>query len=118
MNNLLMDIRNQMFSELHIHAKVIYVLKNESDEIRALACDADEPFHLFGITGRMNGRLFINSVPDWDFNIDTYLFEDMEEGFDIAYILQKHCISKQYMINKIRFSAFAKRNICMMFILH
>ena len=62
-----MDIRNQMFSELHIHAKVIYV-------------------HLFGITGRMNGRLFINSVPDWDFNIDTYLFEDMEEGFDIAYM--------------------------------
>ena len=71
MNNLLMGIRNQMWNELHINAKVIYVLKDESDEILALACDADEPYSIFGITGRMNGRLFIHSLPDWDFNIVT-----------------------------------------------
>lgn len=81
-----MDIRNQMFRDLHIHANVIYVLKNDSDEIRALACDSDEPFRMFGVTGRMNRELFINTIPDWDFNVDTYLFEDMEQGFDIAYM--------------------------------
>ena len=86
MNNLLMGIRNQMWNELHVNAKVIYVLKDESDEILALACDADEPYSIFGITGRMNGRLFIHSLPDWDFNIDTYLFEDLEHGFEIAYM--------------------------------
>ena len=81
-----MEIRNRMWNELHIRAEITYVLMNENNEIRALAYDADDPETLFGIKGTMNGGIIISSIPDWDFSVDGYLFEDMEEGFDIAYM--------------------------------
>ena len=86
MNDLLMEIRNQMWNEFHVRANITYVLRDENNEIRAVAYDANAPFNMFGISGRMNGSLYIDSIPDWDFNVDTYLFEDLEDGFEIAYM--------------------------------
>lgn len=86
MNDLLMDIRNKMWNEFHVRANITYVLKDENGEIRAVAYDANAPFSLFKVYGNMYGSLFIESIPEWDFNIDSYLLEDMEDGFDIAYM--------------------------------
>ena len=86
MNDLLMDIRNKMWNEFHVRANVTYVLKDDNAEIRAVAYDANAPFNLFQVYGNMNGSLFIETIPEWDFNVDTYLFDDLEDGFQITYM--------------------------------
>ena len=79
-------MRNRIWNELRIKANISYVLKDEDNDIRALAYDSEEPSSLFGLIGNLNGDIFINTIPDWDFNVDGYLLNDLEEGYRIAFM--------------------------------
>ena len=79
MNEFENDMRNRIWKELRIKANISYVLKDEDNDIRALAYDSEEPSNLFGLIGNLNGDIFINTIPDWDFNVDDYLLNDLEE---------------------------------------
>ncbi len=81
-----MEIRDKMWDEFRVRASVTYILKNESNVIRAVAYDMQEPENLFGVTGRMDESIFVDHIPDWDFNVDDYLLSDLEHGFQIVYM--------------------------------
>lgn len=70
----------------HKNKRIDYILVNEKkNEYIALASDGLEEMIEFAPYTKelINGY---SNVPEWDFNFDTYLFEHLENEYDIAYM--------------------------------
>ena len=73
----------------HQNKNVDYILVNpETKETITLASDGVEEIIQFAPyttneNGYENGYM---NVPEWDFNFDTYLFEELQKGYEIGYM--------------------------------
>lgn len=72
--------------------QIDFILVNlKTNETITLASDGQEEMIQFAPyttkeNGYENGYMII---PDWDFNFDTYLFEELQKGYDIGYMNDK-----------------------------
>lgn len=70
----------------HKNKGIDYILVNvKKNEYIAVASDGLEEMIEFAPYTKelLNGY---SNIPEWDFNFDTYLFEHLENGYDIAYM--------------------------------
>ncbi|WP_028044426.1 hypothetical protein [Candidatus Stoquefichus massiliensis] len=58
---------------------------NQDLQFKAVCFNSDDPNEIIGITN-IEGYEKYYSIPDWDYNVDTYLFEDLSNDFEILYI--------------------------------
>lgn len=58
---------------------------NQELQFKAVCISRDEPDDVLGITN-IKGFEPYHPIPEWDYNIDTYLFQDLKDGFDILYM--------------------------------
>lgn len=73
----------------HQNKNIDYILVNaETKETITLASDKKEEIIQFApYTTKENGYVKgYMIIPDWDFNFDTYLFEELQKGYEIGYI--------------------------------
>lgn len=65
--------------------------EDETVEVKALAhCETDDS-HICEIELDSNGHQEYGLVPDWDYNCDSYLLADLEDGYSITYMpLESH----------------------------
>ena len=86
MNEEVTAVRDAVWKATGTLAKVSYVLKNNHENIHAIAYDPSDPDRIFEITGKQNGGFLIHWIQEWDFNVDDYLLDDLEHGYEITYM--------------------------------
>lgn len=62
--------------------------KDGSIEYSLLYNDSEESLYEVNLFSKE--RIEFQSIPEWDFNIETYLFDDLENGFEIEYMTFSH----------------------------
>src|SRR5574344_1919833 len=62
------------------------VLVNTKDENESLAYAYSEQEEMIEIRPHTKEKEAIWSIPEWDFNFDSYLFEQLETGYEIGMI--------------------------------
>lgn len=66
-----------------------YILYKKIDNhdlmFKAVSYNRDNPDEIIGITN-IEGYEQYRSIPEWDYNVDSYLFEDLSDGFKILYM--------------------------------
>lgn len=73
--------------------KITYILakkeENGNESIKAVAYKEDEPDIIVGVDISEDDRNY--RIPDWAFNIDEYLLDNLQNGFEIKYMpLEEH----------------------------
>lgn len=85
--------------------QISYILRkheNDTTQYQAYAISNDEPEAMISITFTDDQSFDIQTVPEWDFNVDEYLLEDLENDFEIDYMpLQQH-YNLWYVIDECR----------------
>lgn len=76
-------------NEEHQNKHIDYILINEeTNQTLTIASDGDEKMIMFTpYTTKENGyeKGYID-VPDWDFNFDGYIFEELQKGYNIGFL--------------------------------
>ena len=86
-NNIKNDIENYLFEDIeHKNKRIDYILVNEEkEEYIVIASDGlDEMIEFAPYTKELPNNY--SNVPEWDYNFDTYLFEHLENGFEISFM--------------------------------
>lgn len=86
-NNIKNDIENYLFEDIeHKNKRIDYILVNEEkEEYIVIASDGlDEMIEFAPYTKELPNNY--SKVPEWDYNFDTYLFEHLENGFEISFM--------------------------------
>lgn len=69
--------------------EIQYILYKYSDNqdllFKAVSYNRDNPDEIIGITN-IQGYEQYRSIPEWDYNVDGYLFEDLSDDFKILYM--------------------------------
>ena len=70
-------------SEDYQDMEIIYILKDTKDERNSLVVTAegDEIIEINPYT------MEVSNIPDWDYNFDEYIFKNLEENKEIAYMI-------------------------------
>lgn len=92
------NLKRKYYSEIHsimrenedynmeIQEILYREVQGKEPEIKAIAYNKDCPDEAVCIKINMEGYEQYSSVPEWDYNIDTYLFQDLADGFKILYM--------------------------------
>lgn len=77
----------------HHNMEINYILLKENDDktlsMKAIAHDKDDLDKIVGIN--MGNKEYCYPIPNWDFNIDSYILEDLENDWNILYMpLEEH----------------------------
>lgn len=127
MNRLENDIKVECMKYMHREAL------NDDFEIGVIYYDPQNPKDMFAYLGGRNEPDEIrmikpntedapNYLPDWDFNSDTYDFENLQDGYKIAYMSMSYhygiwCTLEQWMPDEIenkegmqKYFAYCKEN--------
>lgn len=75
--------------------QISYILgRKKTDGIiaaKAVAYDTDDPEDLVQLTINENEMLSYSYLPQWDYNIEDYFFDELEQGYEIIYMpLSEH----------------------------
>mgnify|MGYP001623880894 FL=1 len=68
-------------------------LKNEDGTIgfQAIAVSQNDPDEIRCVCENIHGKFEYQKIPEWDYNIEDYLLDDLENGFEIEYMtLDEH----------------------------
>lgn len=89
--NILSNIKDVLDTSEYWPLKISYILSNNTDKsVKAVAYKEDEPDIIVGVEINENGSLH-QRIPDWDFNVDGYLLDDLQNGYEIVYMpLDEH----------------------------
>ena len=76
---------------------VDYILDKQQEDgtiqVKALAHNEVDSSHICEIHLDNQGHIEYGIVPDWDYNVDSYLLDDLENGFEIKYMpLEDHAV--------------------------
>lgn len=83
-----LEIRKAL-SKHHLSSNDInYVLMNDEGDISAVTHERTDPENITLVTAKEGEPYFIEAIPDWDFNVDDYLLQDLENGYGIVYMDQ------------------------------
>lgn len=104
-NNSYEQCMQLLIKNHYAHYSIAYILKQKEEsktKYYALAYDKQEQENIISLTIEVDGSYYINSVPDWDFNVDGYLLEDLENGYEIDYMPLEEHYNYWYAINEWR----------------
>lgn len=95
MNNQVKEVIDIARQSFHEHdekdMKINYILSKKGDSqspfYLCLASSKLDPDEIRCITLSEDKNVAYQNVPAWDFNIDDYLLSDLEDGYQIEYIL-------------------------------
>ena len=62
-----------------------YILQRSPTSFKSLVSSKEDPDIIFEVNINKSSESFIR-IPDWDFNIQDYLFYDLEDGYEIVYM--------------------------------
>lgn len=81
------DIESYMMEDMeHQNKEIEYILYNaNTKETQVIASDKIEEMILFAPFTKEEENGYIN-IPEWDFNFDEYLFKELQNGYEIAYM--------------------------------
>lgn len=81
------DIESYMMEDMeHQNKEIEYILYNaNTKETQVIASDKIEEMILFAPFTKEQQNEYIN-IPEWDFNFDEYLFKELQNGYEIAYM--------------------------------
>lgn len=66
--------------------KICYILKDEFENLNSVAFDTKDTDNIVSITINPDESAKVVEETDWDFNVDDFLFCDLEKGYEIAYM--------------------------------
>lgn len=82
-----------LFKTDSLNSEIQYILTRKKDdevEMKSYVSAIHDPEIMYCITGNVENNHFFEVAP-WDFNIEDYLFEDLENGFEISYMsIEEH----------------------------
>ena len=79
--------------EYDMEIKQVLSLKNEDGTkgFQSIAVSKNDPDEIRCVRLNIEGKLEYQKIPEWDYNIDDYLLDDLENGFEIEYMsLEEH----------------------------
>lgn len=89
MTDYISRIKEIMSDHNDYNMEIQYILYKYSDNqdllFKAVSYNRDNPDEIIGITN-IEGYEQYRSIPEWDYNIDSYLFEDLSDDFKILYM--------------------------------
>ena len=91
-NNSYQTFRDKEESDMVISQ--VLSLKNEDGTIgfQAIAVSQNDPDEIRCIRENIQAKTEYQKVPSWDYNIEDYLLDDLENGFEIEFMtLDEHC---------------------------
>lgn len=77
-------------------------LEDEIIQVKALAHNELDPSHICEIQLDNQGHAEYGIVPDWDYHVDSYLLDDLEDGYQIKYMPLEDHAGHWYCINELR----------------
>lgn len=83
--------------------RISYILTRQEEETESFYCFAiskDEPDEAIEIEVDSIGNKSISNVLDWDYDVDNYLFSDLEDGSELQYMtIDTHSCIWEYIHN-------------------
>lgn len=67
------------------HRYLISFILSKNDTLRCIAYDRTDPNEIISMDV-ISPHIEISKVPEWDFNIDDYLFAELEDGYSLIYM--------------------------------
>lgn len=94
-NELLSQFNNILRDNNDTNKQISYILGRKKTDgtiaAKAIAYDTDDPEDLVQLTINENGMLSYSYLPQWDYNIEDYFFDELEQGYEIIYMpLSEH----------------------------
>lgn len=87
-NELIGRIKNYLNDTYTPNYEISYILSkidnNYSKELKAVAFNSDDYEDLITLNIR-NNEIIKENIADWDFNVDEYLLDDLENGYEFVY---------------------------------
>lgn len=113
--NHLSDIYECLMANDEERMYVDYILDKQQEDgtiqVNALAHNEVDSSHICEIHLDNQGHIEYGIVPDWDYNVDSYLLDDLENGFEIKYMpLEDHAVH-WYCINDLRGEIGAEKGL-------
>ncbi|WP_416325910.1 hypothetical protein [[Eubacterium] hominis] len=113
--NHLSDVYEYLMANDEESMYVDYILDKQQEDgivqVKALAHNELDSSHICEIylDNRGNGEYGI--VPDWDYNVDSYLLADLEDGFEIKYMPLEDHAGHWFCINELRGEINAEKGL-------
>lgn len=94
-NELLSQFNNILRDNNDTNKQIGYILERKKTDgtiaAKAVAYDTDDPEDLVQLTINENEMLSYSYLPQWDYNIEDYFFDELEQGYEIIYMpLSEH----------------------------
>lgn len=78
-------IQNFLKSEYIDDAHISFILSNKDEEYKAIVYRRRDPDEIFSVVVK-DDEFALYDIYDWDFGIDTHLFEELKDGYEIFYL--------------------------------
>lgn len=113
--NHLSDVYECMIANDEENMYIDYILDKQLEDgtiqVKALAHNELDSSHICEIQLDNQGHAEYGIVPDWDYNVDSYLLDDLEDGYRIKYMPLEDHAGHWYCINELRGEIDAKHGL-------
>lgn len=113
--NHLNDVYECLLTNEEENMYVDYILdrqqEDEEIQVKALAHNELDSSHICEVVLNNKGNAEYGLVPDWDYNVDSYLLVDLEDGYEIKYMPLEDHAGHWYCINELRGEIVAERGL-------
>lgn len=104
--NHLSDVYEYLMANDEESMYVDYILDKQQEDgtiqVKALAHNELDYSHICEVVLNNKGNAEYGLVPDWDYNVDSYLLADLEDGYEIKYMPLEDHAGHWYCINELR----------------
>lgn len=104
--NHLSDVYECMIANDEENMYIDYILDKQLEDgtiqVKALAHNELDSSHICEIQLDNQGHAEYGIVPDWDYHVDSYLLDDLEDGYRIKYMPLEDHAGHWYCINELR----------------
>ena len=102
--NHLCDVYEYLIANQEESMHIDYILDKKSEDgiilVKALAHCENDVSHICEVELDSEGNQEYGLVPDWDYNCDSYLLADLEDGYTITYMPLDSHAGHWYLINE------------------
>lgn len=113
--NHLSDVYEYLMANDEESMHVDYILDKQQEDgtilVKALAHNELDSSHICEIQLDNQGHGEYGIVPDWDYNVDSYLLDDLENGYEIKYMPLEDHAGHWYCINELRGEIDAEKGL-------
>lgn len=82
--------------------QIAFILRNQNNEYKAIIYLESDPDKIYAVVVKEN-EYELYDIYDWDFSIDTHLFEELKDGYEIYHMPIEEHVGVWLLVDNLRY---------------